>query len=124
MITTLLTVALASIELEPAPEVGVESVVTVTRDQRAARGETVRVLHNPGTSFEYERAIGITDARGRATWTPEIAGTYELRAGIERQRGRLSYPRPPADTLALLLLLLLSALGLSLVGLRKQARAL
>ena len=116
--------ALAGIDLQPEPTVGVETVVTVSRELRPSRGETVRVVHQPGTSFEHERAIGITDARGRATWTPETPGTYELRAGIERRRGRIPYPSPPGEALALGLVLLLIALGLVLAGLRKQARNL
>lgn len=114
--------AVASIDFSAPPQVGQEIVVTVTANGRPARGETLRVIHHPGTRSTHERAIGITDARGKASWTPEVAGTYELRAGPQTATGRLPWPSPPLDALVLLLVLLGTAGATALLGLRRQTR--
>ena len=114
--------AFAGIEFAGPPVVGEPVVVTVTANDRPARGETLRVIHHPRTHTSHERAIGITDARGKATWTPEVAGTYELRAGPQTVQGRLPWPAAPLDALVLLLALLGTAAATAALGLRRQSR--
>jgi len=122
MILVLLSMAHASIELEVAPAVGTEVVVVVVRDGVPGRGETVRVMHRPGTVHERERAIGITDGRGRVTWTPEEGGVAEVRAGTELRAVHIAYSGVPATPLTAIALLLAASLGLVFTGLRRRRR--
>ena len=122
MILVLLPVALASIEFELPPAVHTEVVVVVERDGVPDRGETVRVVHRPGTVHERERAIGITDGRGRVTWTPEEGGVAEVRAGVELRAVHIAYSGLPPTPLTTIALLLAASLGLVLTGLRRRRR--
>lgn len=123
MIVLLTTLAHASIELGAAPTVGDEIVVSVVDGQgRPARGETVRVIHRPGLPTEEERAIGISDARGRVTWTPDRPGRFALFAGDQRFEGRVPYPQPPPEPMVGLLLLVGAAFVAVVYGWRRRAR--
>src|SRR5690606_23043937 len=78
----LASLAWASITIEDPPRPGEETVVVVTDDAgRPRAGETVRVIHRPGLGGEREVAVGITDARGRVRWTPQMDGVTIVRAG-------------------------------------------
>lgn len=113
--------ALADVVVDPPPKAGDASVVYVTDDLGSPRrGETVRVVHRPGTSFERERAIGITDGRGTIEWTPEQAGLATLRAGSTTVPLHIAWAEPPAGTLTLLSLLGLTATGVLLSGFRRK----
>jgi len=115
MIFLLSTLAMASVELESPPVVGEPTVVKVLDDDdRPRSGETVRVVHRPGLAGEEEQAIGITDGRGRARWTPSTPGVAVIRAGDERQPAMVATSSPRVDTW--LLIGLLAAAGLAAIG--------
>lgn len=120
MIVLFASIALASIRFETPTVVGRQVIVVVDRDGVPGRGETVRVVHRPGTAHERERAIGITDGRGRVAWTPEEGGVAEIRAGDEVLAMRVAWVDLPTGTATALGLLALTSLGLALTGLRKR----
>jgi hypothetical protein len=122
MILMLWSVALGGISFESSPRVGQEVIIVVDRDGVPGRGETVRVVHRPGTAHERERAIGISDGRGRVSWTPEEGGVAEVRAGEELRGLHVAYAGIPTGTATALALLALASLGLALSGLLKRAR--
>ncbi len=102
---------------EPPPEVGAESVITVTDDLgRIQPGATVQVLHRPELDGERQIAIGITDSRGRVRWTPELAGVARVRAGDIAEPVVVGRPGPPPTAVTLLALLLAGAAGGTVYG--------
>lgn len=106
------SLAWGAITLEEPPRVGVETVIHVADDAgRPRAGETVRVVHRPGLGDERELAVGITDARGRVRWTPQVDGVTTVRAGDERLSVRVVPVEPPLGTLTMLVVLCLAALG-------------
>jgi len=108
----LASLAWASITIEDPPRPGEETVVVVTDDAgRPRAGETVRVIHRPGLGGEREVAVGITDARGRVRWTPQMDGVTVVRAGEERLSVRVTPAETPLGTVTLLVVLSLAALG-------------
>lgn len=108
----LASLAWASITIEDPPRPGEETVVVVTDDAgRPRAGETVRVIHRPGLGGEREVAVGITDARGRVRWTPQMDGVTIVRAGEERLSVRVLPTETPLGTVTLLVVLSLAALG-------------
>jgi hypothetical protein len=116
--------ALAGVEVDPPPRTGAPSAVTVTDDAGAPqRGETVRVVHRPGTSFARERAVGITDGRGRVEWTPEEGGLVALRVGDHTTPLRVGWTGPPGGTATLLAVLVAGALGAVISGLIRRSRS-
>mgnify|MGYP000043866742 CR=1 FL=1 len=80
-------------------------VEVLDADQHPRSGETVRVLHRPGLAGEEEQAIGITDGRGRVSWTPSSPGVAVVRAGEEREAVHIATTTPRLDTWLLLVLL-------------------
>jgi len=98
--------ASATVTFTPVPIVGQATVVEVLdADQHPRSGETVRVLHRPGLAGEEEQAIGITDGRGRVSWTPSSPGVAVVRAGEEREAVHIATTTPRLDTWLLLVLL-------------------
>ncbi|MEZ4319184.1 MAG: hypothetical protein R3F61_16835 [Myxococcota bacterium] len=122
MIALLVQVAMAGIRFETPASVGTEVIIVVDRDGTPGRGETVRVVHRPGTAHERERAIGITDGRGRVSWTPEEGGVAEVRAGDEILAMHVAYDAVPTTTATVLGLLGVTALGLGITGLLRRTR--
>lgn len=111
VLAVLCSSALAVIEIEPEPAVGVEVVISVRDDlERARAGETVRIVHRAGLFGQRELAVGITDGRGRVRWTPEGAGVVRIRAGDEIRAVRVPWRGPPSGTATLLAILALAAL--------------
>lgn len=116
--------ALADVVVEPAPAEGVASTVKVTDAAgNPRRGETVRVVHRPGTAHARERAIGITDGRGLVTWTPEEGGVARLRAGDQEAMLAIPWASVPAGTATLLGVLGLVAAGVFASGFVRQGRS-
>ncbi len=117
----LLTVALGAITVDDPPVVGVETLIRVTgEDGSEAGGETVRVLYLPSTARTRERAINITDARGRVRWTPERSGVAEIRAGTQSVRIYINSERLPTTPLAVFAVLALLGAGSVGYGLRRR----
>jgi hypothetical protein len=113
-----LSLAFAQVTVDPAPRVGVETVVEVVDELETAEpGATVQVTHRPGLDGERQIAIGITDSRGRVRWTPEMGGVAILRAGDRLAPVVVGWSAVPPATASLLVLLLLAALGLTGYGL-------
>lgn len=115
-----LTLAHAGIRIEAPPVERQETVILVTDELGDPRpGETVRVIHRPGLAGERERAVGITDGRGRVRWTPEQPGIAELQAGDEPLRIRVAWARVPVATWLLLGLLACGGVAALVVGTRR-----
>lgn len=113
MISLWFTVALAQgFTVEPSPQVGLESVLLLSdASDHPVSGATVRVTFRPGLEGEHERAIGITDGRGRLRWTPAEAGVGRLSTDGWTRDVQVAGDQPPASTLTLLGLLVLAGLG-------------
>lgn len=112
ILALLASMAWATITIEAPPRPGEETVILVTDDAgRPRAGETVRVIHRPGLGGERELAVGITDARGRVRWTPQMDGVTVVRAGEERLSVRVTPAETPLGTVTLLVVLSLAALG-------------
>ncbi len=120
LLVSLSSPAWAEIRFESPVVVGEPVVIVVERDGRVGRGETVRVVHRPGTIHERERAIGITDGRGRVGWTPEEGGVAEVRAADETRPVHVRWVTAPTSTVTALVLVGLSGLGLAIAGLRRR----
>lgn len=107
-----LAVAFATITIDPPPQVEVESALVVLKDEeRPAAGATVRAWLHPGLPEEREIAIGVTDARGRVLWTPEVAGRVRIEAADQELGLLVVHPQPPTGPLALLLLMIAAGVG-------------
>ncbi len=115
-----LGLAMAGVSFEGPLAQGKEVVVMLDRGGAPGRGETVRVVHRPGTVYERERAIGITDGRGRVAWTPEEGGVAEVRGGDDTIRVRIDYGEQPVTAGVLLAITTLTGLGFALTGLRRR----
>lgn len=116
-------VAWASVEIEPPPAVGQESIVRVVDDTNEARpGRTVRVVHRPGLAGEREVAIGITDGRGRVRWSPVDVGVAVIRVDDATRAVRISRAEPPLDAITLLGLLALAGSASLAFGVAPRAR--
>ena len=120
VITLLMFTVQAKLLMEPSPSPGQETIISVIKEDLPVRGETVRVIYHPRSAHEQERAVGITDARGRVSWTPEVGGQAILRVGNTDHRVRLPWSNTPFDTIVLVVLLLLAPLGLCISGARKK----
>jgi hypothetical protein len=115
--------ALPGISLGGVPTVGEEVVVTVAGpDGAGAPGATVRAVHRPGLYGEREVAIGITDGMGRVRWTPDVAGVTVLSADDHQLWSAVRPDGPPVDTLMLLAVLTLTALGAMAYGMLASRR--
>ena len=100
------------LSFSPDPAAGIETTISVRdADGEADPGETVQVLHRPGLDGERQVAIGITDSRGRVTWTPAISGVAVVRAGTDTQPVAIRWSETPPTTAILLALLACSAMG-------------
>ncbi|MCB9667967.1 MAG: hypothetical protein H6734_00675 [Alphaproteobacteria bacterium] len=120
----LIGLALASIEIEGPLAEATEVTLRITEsDGSESGGETVRVTHHPGTPQAFERAISITDARGRVTWTPETSGIAELRAGPQVLRVRVERSSVPTTPLAVLVILCVAGVLGAGWGFRRRVRA-
>lgn len=121
MIAMLLAVALAQspgpsasapVTFDPPPRVGVETVVTLVDPFGAPdAGATMQVVHRPGLPGERQRAIGITDSRGRVRWVPETGGVAMVKGPDDSVRVRIDRAEAPASTITLLALLAVAAAG-------------
>lgn len=101
-----------TVDVLPPLREGEETLVTVTDDLgRPVPGVTVRVLHRPELDGAQELAIGITDTLGRVRWTPELAGTAQVRADQEIVPVAIAWSGAPPDTAVVLALLAVAALG-------------
>lgn len=110
MILLLSLWAQAAVMVDPAPVQGAESTITLLDDSGAPRpGVTVRVFHGRGLELVEEVAVGITDARGRALWTPQRAGRTVVHSEHEERAVHVAWAGPPRGLLALLLVLLLAS---------------
>jgi hypothetical protein len=116
----LLANAHGSITLGDAPQVGVETRITVTSEEQPLAGETVSVIHRPGIAGETEIAVGITDATGRVRWTPARPGVTTIQAGQRRETLRVGASFPPPSAITLLGLILMAGLGSLLYGLKAR----
>lgn len=115
LLLVLLLPARAEILFEGDPTVGEGVVITVVDDlSRPVRGATVRAIHRAGLPGERDLAIGLTDARGRVTWTPEQAGTTVVRTRRDQALTHVRRDGPPISTLVLLGVL--GVLGLGATG--------
>lgn len=103
-----LGVALAAdpFAIDPPPAVGVASTVTLTDDiGRPIGGIAVHAVARPGLDGSTDTAIGVTDALGRVRWTPDRGGLVDLVAEKATLHLAVPWPSPPAETAALLALL-------------------
>jgi hypothetical protein len=108
------------LSVEPALKVRNSVVVQCMDRGRPCEGKTVSVVLRPDLSDSQELAIGVTDSRGRVRWTPDRSGVAELRADNARLRVAIPWPRPPSESLLLMVLLLATCLGSAWYGLRKR----
>ena len=123
----LVSLAHAGITLAPsALRVGEDVVITTTNEFGEPRsGETARVIFAPDLAAARERAIGITDGRGRIRWTPDEPGVHELRIGDEALRVRAAPDPTDGPTARLLVMLVGLAATVALyVGLVPPSRRL
>jgi len=118
VIALLVAVALAqepapeALTFDPAPAVGVETVITLVDSFGGPQaGATVQVVHRPGLPGERQRAIGITDSRGRVRWVPETGGVALVKGDDDSVRVRVDRSEAPASTITLLVLLAVAAIG-------------
>ncbi len=127
----LVTSAFAGLAFETPPIQGQETVVVVVEgvpggdlpeDSEPTGGATVRAVYRPGLPGQHEQAIGITDGRGRARWTPTEGGVAVVRANDESLDVRVAPARPPSTTLALATILALGAAGSAAWGLSRRRR--
>lgn len=125
------TTAMGGVTFETPPVEGEETVVVVVEgtpggdlaeDSRPVGGATVRAVYRPGLPGQHEQAIGITDGRGRARWTPTEGGVAIVRANDDALDVRVTPARPPATTLALATILALGAAGSAAWGLSRRRR--
>lgn len=123
MIALWLSAALATehASLSVHATVGTEVTVSVVDDDQAAMpGQTLSVVHHPGSPDEREVGIGITDSLGRVRWKPELGGVATLRVGDhEALRFDVGTPYPSPSALVPLVLALLAGLGALVRGLRR-----
>ena len=101
--------------------VGDEVIVSVVDDDQASMpGQTLTVIHHPGSPDEREVGIGITDSRGRVRWKPDQGGVAELRVGDrDVLRFDIATPYPSPSAIVPLVLALLGAVGALIRGWRK-----
>lgn len=118
-----LSMAWGGVTITPAPQIDVETVVTVLDAEESPRvGRTVSVIHRPGLDGQQELAIGITDARGRVRWTPEIAGVATLHVDDQELDLTVAWPQIPTNTATLLTLLGFAGTAAMLFGLFRRRR--
>jgi hypothetical protein len=104
VIALLAGASLAAVTFEVPPVQAVETVVIATRtDGEPLAGATVRVVYRPGLAGEHEQAIGITDGRGRITWTPSDAGIAVVKAADQEQPLRVAPGGVPEGTAGLVI---------------------
>ena len=122
MIALWISAALASghATLSAHAVLGQEVIVSVVDDDQAAvPGQTLTVIHHPGSPDEREVGIGITDSLGRVRWKPDQGGVAVLRLGDDDAlRFDVSTPYPSPSALVPLALAALGALGALLRGWR------
>lgn len=123
MIALWLTSALAveHATLSVHPSVGAEVIVSVVDDDQASMpGQTLTVVHHPGSPDQREIGIGITDSLGRVRWKPDQGGVAALRVGDhEVLRFAVATPYPSPSALVPLALALLAGIGALIRGWRK-----
>lgn len=114
--------AMAAIQVDGELVAGQEVILHVFNEEGGpAAGETVRVTHTPSLPSSVERAINISDARGRVVWTPEHSGVAEVRAGSQSHRMRIRPAGPPPAALSILTILFLLSFGMVAFGIRRRS---
>lgn len=120
MIVLFTSVALAVVTLSEPPQVGEETTVVLTTDEGSPiAGATVRAFHDPDLPRQEERAIGVTDQRGAARWTPDAPGRVRIQAGKDTLEVSVPWPSPPTGAVVALAVIVLAGLGSLLHGLRR-----
>ncbi|TNE88311.1 MAG: hypothetical protein EP330_15430 [Deltaproteobacteria bacterium] len=115
--------AWAGIALSEDAVPGDEVTVTLTDDfEQPVQGATVRVIYRPGLTDSSEVAVGITDARGQVSWTPDQAGTATLIAGDQELPLALPWADAPAGSATVLVLLVAACLASAGYALWSPAR--
>lgn len=121
-----LSSAQAAIEVPNPAQVGTPVVVRVVDARGNPRvGASVRLLVGADLPGATAVSVGVTDARGELTWTPESPGRVRILSGDESAVTRVAWPSaPPSAAVGLGLLgvgaLALVALGLSRPPLRRR----
>ena len=127
----LVTSAFAGISFESPPQEGQETVVVVVEgepggdlaeDSQPTGGATLRVVYRPGLPGEFEQAIGITDARGRARWIPTEGGIALVESNNSSLPMRILPKSFPPTTLILLALISLGSMASAIYGLSRRSR--
>jgi hypothetical protein len=123
MITLWLCSALAAehATLSVHASLGHEVIVSVVDDDQASMpGQTLTVVHHPGSPDEREIGIGITDSLGRVRWKPDQGGVAVLRVGDhDALRFDIATPYPSPSALVPLALAFLAGVGALIRGWRK-----
>ena len=123
--------ALAGLSFETPPVAGQETVVVVVEgtpggdmaeDSRPVAGATLRAIYRRGLAGEHEQAIGITDGRGRARWTPTDGGVATVRANNTELQLRITPAHTPSTTVALLAIIALGSSVSAAYGLSRRKR--
>lgn len=117
-----LSMAHAEVGLSGEPSLGDEVTVSLTDNAgRPVQGATVRVIHRPDLHSATEVAVGITDARGEASWVPDTPGVATLIAGDEQLELAIAWDAMPTTTLIGVMLLVTAALTSAGYALRPSA---
>jgi hypothetical protein len=90
------------------PAKGKDALITVIHEGQPISGAEVRVTYRPNSEVLREAEVGVTDASGRLTWSPDDAGMAEL--AVEAPEGSATrsvsvrFPGPPIQGIVVLLL--------------------
>lgn len=117
MILLLPLLAAASPTFDRPPVVGEAVEVRAVDDVgRPILGGPVRVITRVGLPGEREVSIGLTDARGTASWTPTEPGPTRVRVRDQVTTVRVTGGPAPLVPMILLIALVLLAGGLVIAG--------
>jgi hypothetical protein len=97
--------------------------VTLLDDaDRPVAGATVRVVYRPGLDGARELSLGVSDTLGRVRWPVDAGGRAELIVDREHLPVTIRYADPPWQTLTLIALLLVFAIGAIVAGATRSRR--
>lgn len=108
---TLAPAAAIAVELSVDPVYpvrGKDALIAVIHEGQPVSGATVRVTYRPNSEVLREAEVGVTDASGHLTWSPDDAGMAEL--AVETPEGSASrsvsvrFPGPPIQGILVLLM--------------------